>query len=233
MGSLTGIETVRPASRLNTLYEQLQRRIAGRLETGVHSSVTRYGLRRDLNVAFEKPKAKIPISVRPLVETDLPALLHIDSSDPNAEREVGWRRAFATKRMKGGYVAVDDRDGTPCYVQWLLGAADNDFIATLRSFPQLQPDEALLEHAYTPARYRGMRIMPAAMAEIAERAVDFGARYVLTFVAIDNIPSLKGCQRAGFAPDLLHKQTRLGFNVIRRNRFTKLASDDPVRVQTF
>jgi hypothetical protein len=35
---------------------------------------------------------------------------------------------------------------------------------------------------------------------ITERAADTGARYVHTFVGIENMPSLKGCVRAGFPP---------------------------------
>ena len=188
------------------------------------SKSTRIGLRRDLTVPFKAPDAKIPISVRPLTEADLPALLALDeTASPEDKFETAWRGAFAAKHMKGGYVAIDDRDGTPCYMQWLFGAADNDFVLSIGGFPTLKADEALLENAYTPARYRGMGIMPAAMARIAERATDIGARYVITFVQDDNIPSLKGCQRSGFAPHLLHKPVRLGFGMARRDSFTDLA----------
>lgn len=52
--------------------------------------------------------------------------------------------------------------------------------------------------------------MAGAMAQIAVKVLDFGARYVLTFVHADNIPALKGCQRAGFAPYILrHERWRL------------------------
>jgi RimJ/RimL family protein N-acetyltransferase len=84
-------------------------------------------------------------------------------------------------------------------VQWLLGVRDNDFIARLGGFPALEADQALLENAYTPPAFRGLGIMPAAMAAIAEHASELGARYVLTFVDQHNIASLKGCQRAGFS----------------------------------
>jgi RimJ/RimL family protein N-acetyltransferase len=67
-------------------------------------------------------------------------------------------------------------------------------------FPHLEPDEMLLEGAYTPEKFRGKGIMPCAMAQISERAADRGARWVVTFVTEDNIPSLKGCDRAGFTP---------------------------------
>ena len=219
---------------LGERLKQLSTRIMGRLRLGLRFESTRIGLRRDLTVAFTAPDAKIPISVRPLTEADLPALLALDDTASADDKfETAWRGAFAAKHMKGGYVAVDDRSGTPCYMQWLFGADDNDFVRSIGGFPVLRQDEALLENAYTPARYRGMGIMPAAMARIAERATDLGARYVITFVQDDNIPSLKGCQRSGFAPHLLHKQVRLGFGIARRDSFADLPADDPLRTKKF
>ena len=82
------------------------------------------------------------------------------------------------------------------HVQWLLSPRDNGFIEKLGGFPPLAEGEALLENAYTPPAFRGLGVMAAAMAQIAERASDFGGRKVLTFVATDNVASLKGCQRA-------------------------------------
>jgi RimJ/RimL family protein N-acetyltransferase len=219
-----------PADRLR----QLRIRIAGRLRLGLRNESTRYGLRRDLAHPFPAPPAKIPISVRPLAEADLSALLAVDdTTSPEDRFEMACRRALAAKRIAGAYVAIDERDGTPCYVQWLFGAADNDFVRRLHGFPKLAADEALLEGAYTPATHRGLGIMPAAMALIAEKADTLGARYVITFVAPDNIPSLKGCQRCGFSPDLVHRLVGFGFGLFRRDSFTKLAADDPRRTQKF
>jgi len=78
-----------------------------------------------------------------------------------------------------------------------------------------------------------MRIMPAAMARIAEHGRDVGARHVMTFVGTDNIPSLKGCKRSGFAPTLLHTETRYLFGTVRRDSFADLAADDPRRILEF
>jgi RimJ/RimL family protein N-acetyltransferase len=213
---------------------QLSARIMGRLRLGLRFESTRIGLRRDLTVPFTAPDAKIPVSVRPLTAADLPALLGLDDTASAADTfETGWRSAFAAKHMRGGYVAVDERNGTPCYMQWLFGADDNDFVLSIGGFPALKKDEALLENAFTPVRYRGMGIMPAAMARIAERAADLGARHVITFVQDTNIPSLKGCQRSGFAPHLLHHYVRLGFGFVRRDSFVDLPADDPLRTKTF
>jgi RimJ/RimL family protein N-acetyltransferase len=104
------------------------------------------------------------------------------------------------------YVAID-QNGDPCYAQWLMSSVDNDRIQEYfrGTFPVLASDEALLEGAFTPESYRGRGIMPQAMALIAERAKNLRARYVITFVAEENIPSLKGCKRAGFVPYMIRK----------------------------
>jgi RimJ/RimL family protein N-acetyltransferase len=90
-----------------------------------------------------------------------------------------------------------------------------------------------MKNAYTPPAYRGLGIMSVAMALIAERASEIGAQEVFTFVGVDNIASLKGCQRAGFHPVLLHDCVRLGYGVIRRDRFEPLPDTDPRRTMKF
>lgn len=213
---------------------QLSALVMGNVRMGLRFESARIGLRRDLAIPFKAPDAGIPLSIRPLAAADLPALLGLDATASADDTfETAWRRAFAARHMAGGHVAVDERNGTPCYVQWLLGPDDNAFVRSMGGFPALQANEALLENAYTPPRYRGMGIMPAAMARIAERAADLGARYVLTFVQDNNIPSLKGCQRSGFAPHLRHHYVRLGFGFVRRDTFVELPTDDPLRTRRF
>lgn len=58
-------------------------------------------------------------------------------------------------------------------------------------------------------------------------------RALLSFVHDNNIPSLKGCQRSGFAPHLLHDFVRLGFGFARRDSFVDLPADDPLRTKQF
>lgn len=229
-----GVEAGSPlsfvAERVSDEVATFKRRVESRLKLGLSLRSLNYGLRRDLTVPIEHPSAKIPISVRPMRDEDLDILLPTGPLVPEQERmEANWRRGFAHNVGSGGFVAIDERDGSPCYMQWLLKPAQNDFIAQLKTFPLLKDDEALLENAYTPPSHRGLGIMSAAMALIAERAADFGARYVMTFVGHDNVPSLKGCRRAGFDPDMLHVRHDSLFGLIRRNRFDRLAADDPRR----
>jgi GNAT superfamily N-acetyltransferase len=118
-------------------------------------------------------------------------------------------------------------DGKVCYMQWLIASRDN---ARIRGqwadlFPVLAPDEALLEGAYTGHAYRGQGIMAHAMARIAERASDFGARWVLTFVGERNVASLKGCAKAGFVPYV--RRTESWRFMRRRVRFVPLPAQGP------
>jgi hypothetical protein len=105
------------------------------------------------------------------------------------------------------YLAVT-ASGEICYMQWLVGQSDLErfrpfFDGELRN---LRGDEVLLEFAYTFERFRGQKIMPAAMAAIAEKGLLSGARYAVTYVQKANIAALRGCSAAGFSPYMIRKE---------------------------
>ena len=161
-----------------------------------------YGLARDLDVPFSAPQAAIPLEIRVVRETDMPKLLSPSESEgPDRELVRMHRLDFARAGIGTCYVAATEGD-EPSYMQWLMLSAENDAVARYFKgiFPTLAADEALLEYAYTRRDFRGKGVMPAAMARIAEKAKDHGARRVITFVGRENIAALKGCQRAGFVP---------------------------------
>lgn len=183
---------------VGSLAHQVRRRL--------HSNELQYGLRRDLTEPFEAPSAKIPLTIRPLRESDLPILLGMDAermSDRGPYVRM-QRRRFFRAGIGQCYVAATEED-EPCYMQWLLAGTENAQIERYfhGGFPALAAGEALLEFAFTPEAHQGKGIMPAAMARIAEKAADLGARYVITFVDHENVPALKGCQRSGFRPYLV------------------------------
>lgn len=172
-------------------------------------------LRRDLEVPHSARKAAIDITVRPLTEADIPKILHTDESASADDVLYRSRRRWLLDSGLGTcYAAVDDNDD-PCYVQWLMGERDNDRIRSYfgGAFPILEPGTALLEGAFTPQAFRGKGIMGLAMSLIAEKASTLDARYVLTVVGTDNIPSLKGCERANFFP-YLHRE--VSWTMLRR-----------------
>lgn len=217
----------------NSESRQLWLRIVRRLKMGLHKQSRRFGLRRDLGEPMALPQAKIPISVRPIEARDIPIVLPLAGMNDAEKLEIADRYSLLERFGMHAHVAVDQRSDTPCYIQWLVGSSHNDAIRQLGGLPALGPDEALLEGAYTPPQHRGLGIMSAAMAMIAERAADLDARYVLTFVGDDNIPSLKGCRRAGFQPHMLHARSQWGFGIHRRDTFQIFDADDARRAMTF
>jgi RimJ/RimL family protein N-acetyltransferase len=179
------------------------------------------GLRRDLSVPFHGPKAKIPITVRPLAPSD--DLSALDPIPGLSSDEAFWRltqRRLLQSGLRTCYVAIAP-EGKPCYMQWVIPATENDRLRAVfgNLYPILNADEALLEGAYTPEAYRGKGVMGAAMAQIAERAAEQGARWVLTFVDDQNEASFKGCLRAGFTPYVKRREEfRFFFRRVTFNR---------------
>ena len=142
---------------------------------------------------FKNPNALIELKIRPF-----------NTSDNDYFRDENSNLGLVEAHIENCYVAVNT-DNLPCYRQWLMGPSQNEKIKDFfkGSFPVLKNNEALLEAAFTLPTFRGKRIMPAAMARISEKGVDIGAKYIITFVDINNIPSLKGCKRSGFNPYVL------------------------------
>ena len=195
----------------------------------IHDQRVFYALARDLEIPLVAPQAKIPIRVREMQPSDVPALFDGDPAMMSRKEriEMQTRRAHLDARIPTCYVAEDERNGAPCYFQWLMGPQQNDKIQAFfppGCFPVLKHDEALLENAYTPVAYRGNGIMSAAMALIAERAAELGCRFVTTYVERDNVASLKGCKRSGFMPFQERVESRYLFNLVHRRRFRALTA---------
>ncbi|HTK85380.1 MAG TPA: GNAT family N-acetyltransferase [Patescibacteria group bacterium] len=208
-------------------FSRFKKRVEGRLEQGFYAETRGYGLRRDLAEAWPAPKAKIPISVRPLEISDLSLLLPLEGNiPPEEQQQIRWRRHFHKKFPHRCFVAVDERNDRPCYMQWLVYADDNDALERFKCFPKLRKNEAILEQAYTIPSHRGLGIMSSAMAEIAEQAVQRNVRYVMTFVDTNGIASIKACQRAGFRMHLHQHRIQLGYGLIVRNNFLQFQEDD-------
>ena len=198
------------------------REALGLVSSRVHSDYLSYGLKRDLRRPHKPPKAAIDLEIRPLASSDSLAFL---DPRPGAEADQELIRQNQLRLLEADiptcWIATDP-GGRPCYMQWLVTSRDNARIKAQWGgvMPELRPDEALLEGAYTPESHRGLGIMAHAMARIAERAAELGASSVITFVAAENVPSLKGCKKAGFDPYVERRvKWRLG---VRRVEFTPL-----------
>lgn len=193
------------------------------LRAKVWSTERALGLSRDLAEPFQAPNALIPIAVQPIRPEDVRTLLDVSEAGISvAERRDRTKRMHLLDAGFSSCFVATTEDDQACFIQWLISPDEN--IRLQRSFnglfPRLAADEMLFEGAYTPVAFRGQRIMPAAMALIADQAVELGAARLLTFVGEDNVSSLKGCKRAGFSPFLRREAIhRLGY---RRMVFSSL-----------
>ena len=106
------------------------------------------------------------------------------------------------------FVAYDGIN--PVYAQWLASPAQQRRIPWFLPgrFPAIRPDELLLEGAYTFIDYRRLGLMRDGMAQLLRCALEKQARAVITYVAVDNIPSLRGCADVGFLPHRVRVSTR-------------------------
>jgi RimJ/RimL family protein N-acetyltransferase len=203
------------------LYQMVRRQL--------HQTWISYGLRRDLEEPHPSPEAQIPFSVREFTDSDIPQLLPTDQRAYNRKErlEIANRLQHVAEHIPRCFVAVDERRGVPCFMQWLMDADQNERIRHFfrGRFPLLQKNEALLENAYTPPQYRGLGLMSAAMSRIAESAREFGCRYVITFVLKDNTASLKGCAKAGFYPYLIRRDSHTLFHLFQSRSFEALRGD--------
>jgi hypothetical protein len=199
----------------------LPHRLAGAVGRRLYSPASRsVVLRRDLDRALASPPARTPITVRPATAADRERVSALLSQLSGYDRST--RERFLELGIGTCYVAVNE-DAEVCYVQWLVGAEHNHLLARYTNLPTLHHHEALLENAFTPVAFRGHGIMAAAMAQIATRGIELGARWTLTVVREDNLPSIKGCIRAGFEPYMLKLD---GWRLLRHEiRYTGLPPD--------
>jgi hypothetical protein len=132
--------------------------------------------------------------------------------------EASGRQEFCDAGVESLYVSLDE-SGEPIYAQWLVREDDQESLHRIKKglFPQLGAGEALLEGAYTFVNARGQAAMADGMAQLLAEARVAGDRNVYTYVAEDNIPSLRGCANVGFLPDHLRLVVnRFGIRRIHR-----------------
>jgi GNAT superfamily N-acetyltransferase len=162
------------------------------------------GLRCDLRSDLPAPAAKIPLTVRPLRPDDRELLRPEEGTDsPEDFYERLLRLRLFDSGLQTCYGAFTD-DGRLAYVQWLIEPSQNDLVQGLfdSAFPRLEADEVLLEGAYTFPFVRGQGVMAAAMAAVTAEGKGRGFATAWTFVGEHNVPSLKGCRKAGYAEEV-------------------------------
>lgn len=188
---------------------------------------TSLGLRRDCSTKWDVEGGKIPIMVRELTATDISLILpeHLASSNRRERAQINVRRKLLAQNTPTCFVAIDQHSGRPCFIQWAFDHSQNDFIADFFKgrFPRLKVGQILLENAYTHPDFRGQGVMPIAMNLLADLLGAKGASEIITFVETTNVPSLKGCLRAGFQPFVRRKDLSICGGLKSRRSFETLS----------
>ena len=199
-----------------------QLRLVGRaLLRRFYSDDLSLGLRRDATLPFSLPKPGMSLEIRPIEASDASLL----STASLQTHEVGIQATFLLESgIRTCYAAVT-RDGQVCYLQFLVDSSQNARLEALFGgiVPPLAPDEALLEAAFSPPRYRGRGIMLYVLPELARKAQDLGARWLVLYAS--DPPMLKACKLCGFQPSVLRRTSYRLFR--RRLSFTPLAEGTP------
>ena len=163
------------------------------------------------------------VEKREIEEKDLEQLLDLKIIYEDSEefKENARQKLILNSGIKQCFVATDENDKV-LYMQWLISHEENDKLKKVYKggFAELNKNEMLLEGAYTIKSARGKRIMSEAMATISSIGKRKGAKYLLTYVKDDNIPSLKGCQKSGYRPYKLRKDR--WFLFMRKVKFITL-----------
>jgi GNAT superfamily N-acetyltransferase len=114
--------------------------------------------------------------------------------------ELIGRKLFYDSGFRDCYVARSADTNELCFIQWMISpqvcqGLYRDFGNML---PRLESTDLWMENSYTFKKYRGKKLYPAVLVDLAHIARDKGFKRILTYVREDNIASIKGCERAGF-----------------------------------
>ena len=210
----------------DTIRELGPRGIAEIVRQRAWSDSRAFGLACECASAPEARRAKVPVVMEPM--DGAVGMRHfaaeLERLSGEQYRDVHTRVRMCDNGVRTLYIALDPA-GEAMYAQWLVAPGDE---ATLQAtvpgqFPNLPPQDWLVEGAYTFVNFRRLGAMGDGMHQLMMAARDAGARRVITYVSEDNVGSLRGCANAGFTLDHVRiTRQRLG---VRRTLWRAQDSD--------
>ncbi|HYK92048.1 MAG TPA: hypothetical protein VE398_25005 [Acidobacteriota bacterium] len=168
------------------------------------------GLSCDISVPRPLLPAKIPVVMEPCDAATFRGF-HEELEQGSADDypDIFRRMRLCRAGLRLLYIAWTP-DRKPAFAQWLIRPADQAQLQAHkpRRFPVPENGEVLLEGAHTFARFRGMGAMRDGVAQTLRIAQSEGYQRAITYVAVDNAPSLRSLAHAGFAIDHLRGNMR-------------------------
>lgn len=194
---------MKPNAMISLVREIGPRRFAQALRERAWSESLSFGLACDLSDVRPARTPKIEVVMEPTTPHGFAGFAEeLGRVSGDNYIEVNQRAQLCQAGVGGLHLATDS-DGRPIYAQWLIDHGGQSALhgASRGQFPNLAQNETLVEGAYTFVDFRKMGAMAEGMRQLLAKAAVAGAARCYTYVAVDNVPSLRGCANAGFDLD--------------------------------
>lgn len=182
-------------------------------------------LRMDLNCFRSDHFHRYALKARHVEPRDAADFFTLRGLTGRERRDAAARILMLQAGIQTCYV-VEDNSGTARYIEWLIPFSESEKLhrAYGNWYPELRPDEAIVEHAYALPKYRGTGFAPCAASRIFEIAREEGVRSIVTFIPTWNKRSLGTFTRLGFKP-FLRRRDRKFFGIRFRRMYPVQLSD--------
>lgn len=159
------------------------------------------GLQKNLHTNNVPVPCEVKYSLHVASEKDMQEMLEMAVAEGrDSAYELIGRKLFYDSGFRDCYVARSVDAKELCFVQWMISQENYQGLGQgfRNMLPRLERQDIWMENSYTFKKYRGKKVYPSALVELAEIARNKGFERILTYVRADNIASIKGCERAGF-----------------------------------
>lgn len=149
------------------------------------------------------------LNIKQLSGEKLVAALSDAEERTEGERLYFERRKRLVKYKIGRCYVSFDEAGIPCHFQWIFDHEDNGKLADHfhGEFPDIAPEEFMLEHALTLPSHRGKKIHDRAHSNIiAMEERNPNIRQCTTFINPQNAPTMSTARKLGFVPVMKRKE---------------------------
>jgi L-amino acid N-acyltransferase YncA len=127
-----------------------------------------------------------------------------------------------SRRAQGAQTWLVVKGREPAFACWIF-PRKTPVISAVGGELELPAGAACLEDSVTGGNHRGKGIAPAAWTAIAERLPDQGFDVLITKVAVENVPSRKAVEKAGFVGAAIMHHRRRG--PVTRVSLTTMGAD--------
>ena len=159
------------------------------------------GLQKNLQTNNALVPCEVRYSLKLASDKDMQEMLEMAVSEgKDSAYELIGRKLFYDSGFRDCYVARSADTNELCFVQWMISPKDCLGLdpGFKNMLPKLEQQDLWMENSYTFKKYRGKKLYPSVLVELAEIARNKGFKRIFTYVREDNIASIKGCERAGF-----------------------------------